>query len=87
MYKYKCECGYSGNYLVPHYKSNIVKCPKCSKTLENIVPRDIELPKLNCPYCNKENDGERLTHYMALITCKYCGRNFEAKKRVRYFIK
>ena len=87
MYKYKCDCGYSGGYLVPHYRGNNVRCPICSKIFNDLIPVDIELVKLECPYCNKENGDMGLDYYFTWKTCKRCGRNFEAMKRVRYFIK
>lgn len=87
MYKYECKCGYSGDYLVPHYRSNSVRCPVCSKEFVGVVPADMEQIKLKCPYCDKENNDKGLEYYMTWKTCEYCGRNFEASKRVRYFVK
>ena len=87
MYKYTCECGYSGDYLVPHFKDNSARCPACSNKINNVTAADIELVKLKCPYCDKENNDKGLEYYMTWKTCEYCGRNFEALKRVRYFIK
>jgi len=87
MYKYICECGYSGDYLVPHYRDNNVRCPVCSKIFEGILPIDLEYITLKCPYCKKENEDKNIEYYLTWITCQHCGRNFEAKKRVRYYIK
>ena len=87
MYKYKCECGYSGDYLVPHFHNNTARCPACSRLYEGVTAVDIELLKFKCPHCDKENDDSELTHYLSWVTCEHCGRNFEAKKRVRYFVK
>lgn len=87
MYKYKCECGYSGDYLVPHYRSNNTRCPVCSKEFKDVKPSDLELLKLKCPHCDKESSDRGMREYMSWKTCEHCGRNFEASKRVRYFIK
>ena len=46
-----------------------------------------ELLFLVCPFCKEElYYDDRLAHYFMWVTCEYCGRNFKAKKKVRYFI-
>lgn len=87
MYKYTCKCGYRGDYLVPYYNNNTTRCPRCGKEFRDIRASDVELLELKCPQCGKENSDEGLEYYMTWKTCEHCGRNFEASKKVRYFIR